>query len=73
MAPLRQHAAKAEANIAYLTRQLRETGTMLAEGDLFTRDPAPAADLLKTRAQIVGAIAAAEDEWLAASSTPETA
>jgi ATP-binding cassette subfamily F protein 3 len=73
MAPLRQRVAKAEATIAQLTRQLRETDTTLAEGDLFTRNPARAADLLKTRAQIVGAIAAAEDEWLAASSALETA
>lgn len=62
MAPLRQRVAKAEPNIAHVTRQLRETDTTLAEGDLFTRDPARAADLLKRRAQIVGAIAAAEDE-----------
>jgi ATP-binding cassette subfamily F protein 3 len=73
MAPLRKRLAKAEANIAQLTRQLRETDTTLAEGDLFTRVPARAAELLKTRAQIVGAIAAAEDEWLAASSALETA
>jgi ATP-binding cassette, subfamily F, member 3 len=72
-APLRQRVAKAESEIAQLTRQLRKLDVTLADGDLFTRDPARAAELSKTRANVVAAIAAAEEEWLAASSAIETA
>ncbi len=72
-APLRQRVAKAETEIAQLTRQLRKLDVTLADGDLFARDPARAADLSKTRANVVAAIAAAEEEWLAASSAIETA
>jgi ATP-binding cassette subfamily F protein 3 len=67
-APLRQRVAKAESDIANLTRQLRKLDTALAVGDLFTRDPARAAELAKTRANVVALIAQAEEEWLAASS-----
>jgi ATP-binding cassette subfamily F protein 3 len=72
-APLRQRVAKAETEIAQLTRQLRKLDVTLADGDLFTRDPGRAAELSKTRANVVAAIAAAEEEWLAASSAIETA
>jgi ATP-binding cassette subfamily F protein 3 len=44
----------------------------LADGDLFARDPARAAELSKTRASVVAAIARAEEEWLAASAALET-
>jgi ATP-binding cassette, subfamily F, member 3 len=40
---------------------------------LFTREPARAADLSKTRANVVAALAKAEEEWLAASAALETA
>jgi ATP-binding cassette subfamily F protein 3 len=72
-APLRKRVQKAEADIALLTRQLAKLDTTLADGELFTRDPARAADLSKTRANVVASIAAAEEEWLAASSALETA
>ena len=72
-APLRQRVAKAESDIANLTRQLRKLDASLAVGDLFTRDPARAAELAKTRANVVASIAAAEEEWLAASSALATA
>jgi ATP-binding cassette subfamily F protein 3 len=72
-APLRQRAAKAETEIANLTRQLRRLDATLADGALFTREPARAAELSKTRATVVEAIAAAEEEWLAASAALESA
>ncbi len=72
-APLRQRVAKAESDIANLTRQLRKLDASLADGDLFARDPARAAELAKTRANVVASIAAAEEEWLAASSALATA
>jgi ATP-binding cassette subfamily F protein 3 len=63
----------AEADITLLTRQLAKLDKTLADGELFARDPARAADLSKTRANVVASIAAAEEEWLAASSALETA
>jgi ATP-binding cassette subfamily F protein 3 len=72
-APLRKRVQKAEADIALLTRQLEKLDTTLADGELFARDPARAAELSKTRAHVVASIAAAEEEWLAASSAIETA
>ena len=56
-----------------LTRQLQKLDATLADGDLFARDPARAAELSKTRANVVASIAKAEEEWLAASSALETA
>ncbi len=72
-APLRQRVTKAENEIAQLTRQLRKLDVTLADGDLFAREPARAAELAKTRARVVASLAAAEEEWLAASSALETA
>jgi ATP-binding cassette subfamily F protein 3 len=73
IAPLRKRISKAEVDIVQLSRQLRKIDAALAEGDLFARDPARAAELAKTRANVVQAIAAAEEEWLAASAAIETA
>ena len=56
-----------------LTRQLQKLDTTLADGDLFAREPARAADLSKTRANVVAALAKAEEEWLAASAALEIA
>jgi ATP-binding cassette subfamily F protein 3 len=72
-APLRKRISQAEVAIAQLTRQLSKLDTTLADGALFASDPARAAELSKTRAQVVAAIAKAEEEWLAASTALETA
>jgi ATP-binding cassette subfamily F protein 3 len=56
-----------------LTRQLAKLDATLSDGELFAREPARAADLSKTRANVVAAIAKAEEEWLAASTALETA
>jgi ATP-binding cassette subfamily F protein 3 len=72
-APLRKRISQAENVIAQLTRQLAKLDVTLADGDLFASDPARAAELSKTRAQVVAAIAKAEQEWLAASTALETA
>ena len=72
-APLRKRVTKAEAELAQLTRQLNKLDATLADGDLFARDPARAAELSKTRANVVAAIAKAEEEWLAASEALQTA
>jgi ATP-binding cassette subfamily F protein 3 len=72
-APLRKQISKAEADIAQLNRQLGKLDATLADGTLFATDPARAAELSKTRANVVAAIAKAEEDWLAASSQLETA
>jgi ATP-binding cassette subfamily F protein 3 len=72
-APLRKAIQKAEADIAQLTRQLGKLDATLADGELFAKDPPRAAELSKTRANVVAAIAKAEEDWLAASSQLETA
>ncbi len=72
-APLRKRISQAELVIAQLTRQLGKLDTTLADGTLFASDPARAAELSKTRAQVVAAIAKAEEEWIAASAAIETA
>jgi ATP-binding cassette subfamily F protein 3 len=71
-APLRKRVSEAEVRLAQLTRQLNKLDTTLADGGLFARDPARAAELSKTRANVVAAIARAEEEWLAASTALET-
>ena len=72
-APLRKRVTKAETELAQLTRQLHKLDLTLADGGLFAREPARAAELSKTRADVVDAIAKAEVEWLAASAALETA
>src|SRR5450755_4445908 len=72
-APLRKRISQAEVVIAQLTRQLHKLDTTLADGKLFAREPARAADLSKTRARVAAAIAKAEEEWLAASTALQSA
>jgi ATP-binding cassette subfamily F protein 3 len=72
-APLRKRVSKAETNLANLTRQLKKLDATLADGELFARDPARAAELSKTRASVVDAIAKEEEEWIAASEALQTA
>ena len=72
-APLRKRISQAEVIIAQLQRQLQKLDTTLSNGELFVKEPARAADLSKTRANVVAAIAKAEEEWIAASAALETA
>ncbi len=72
-APLRKRVKNAEAEIARLTRELTAIDNRLAEGAVFERDPEQAAQLAKARAELARALAAAEEEWLTASSALETA
>src|SRR4029078_2914809 len=72
-APLRKRVTKAETDLANLTWQLNKLDATLADVEIFTRGPARAAALSKTRASVVDAIAKAEEEWLAASEALQTA
>jgi ATP-binding cassette subfamily F protein 3 len=65
--PLRQRVERAESEIARLTREIEKLDAALADGALFTRDPAQAAMMAKTRAGHAAALALAEEDWLAAS------
>jgi ATP-binding cassette, subfamily F, member 3 len=72
-APLRKRIADAELKLAQLNKQLARLDATLGDGTLFTTDPARAAELSKTRADVAKAIEAAEEDWLAASAALETA
>ncbi len=72
-APLRKRVKDAEAAMARLSKDLAAIDGKLADGSLFAREPAKAAELAKTRADIARGLAAAEEEWLEASSALETA
>jgi ATP-binding cassette subfamily F protein 3 len=72
-APLRKRVTEAEQKIAQLTRQLDKLDKTLGDGALFASDPARAAELSKTRANVVAEIAKAEEDWLEASSALESA
>jgi ATP-binding cassette, subfamily F, member 3 len=72
-APLRKRVQKAESEIAWLTKELEKLDAALGDGSHFAQNPAKAAALSKTRAETVAALAAAEEEWLAASEALELA
>jgi len=73
LAPLRQRIAQAEAAIARAGKEIARIDATLATPGLFARDPAQAATLAKARSEAANALAAAEDEWLAASAEHEQA
>jgi ATP-binding cassette, subfamily F, member 3 len=72
LAPLRQRIAHAEAEIGRWTKELAELDAALARPALYD-DPARATGLAKARAEAAEALAAAETEWLAASTEYEAA
>jgi ATP-binding cassette, subfamily F, member 3 len=73
IAPLRKRVQKAENEIVRLSKELERLDAALADGSLFANDRPKAAALSKSRAHTVAALAAAEEEWLAASEALETA
>jgi ATP-binding cassette subfamily F protein 3 len=72
LAPLRQRITRAEAEIGRLMRELKELDAALTRPELYA-DPARATGLAKARAQAAEALAAAESDWLAASTDYEAA
>ncbi|MGH6995966.1 MAG: ATP-binding cassette domain-containing protein, partial [Stellaceae bacterium] len=64
--PLKQRADAAEREVGALTARLSQLDAQLAAPDLFTRDPAAAAALAKTRADAARALATAEARWVQA-------
>jgi ATP-binding cassette subfamily F protein 3 len=72
-APPKQRIAKAEAEIERITAIIAKIDVALALPDLFKRDPKQAAQLGKARASAASALLRAEEEWLEASASHETA
>ena len=71
--PRRQRVERAEAEVTRLTREIEKLDAALADGGLFTRDPAKAATIARTRAENARALAKAEEDWLAAGAALESA
>jgi ATP-binding cassette subfamily F protein 3 len=65
--PLKQKISAAEAEIERITDIIAKIDAALALPDLFARDPKQAAQLSKARANAVGALQRAEEQWLEAS------
>src|ERR1043166_3365933 len=61
--PLLDRLTRAEAEIARLTREIETLDAALADGGLFSRDPAKAAAMAKSRAEGANALAQAEEDW----------
>jgi ATP-binding cassette, subfamily F, member 3 len=72
LAPLQQQIKRAEAAITKWTKELARLDAALAAPDLYA-DPAKASGLAKDRADAARALAAAETDWLTASSAYEEA
>jgi ATP-binding cassette, subfamily F, member 3 len=72
LAPLRNRIAAADKTIARLTKEIARIDAELAS-DLFARDPGKATALAKARSDAAAALAAAEEEWLVASTEYEVA
>lgn len=73
LAPLRKTIKDHEARIAKLEREVARFDEALAVPGLYEREPDKAASLARARARALDAIAAAEEDWLAASAELEQA
>jgi ATP-binding cassette subfamily F protein 3 len=66
MKALKKQVEKTEAEIERLTKHIETLDAQLADGTLFSRDPAKAAAISKLRAESADALAKTEENWLAA-------
>jgi ATP-binding cassette subfamily F protein 3 len=73
LAPLRRRIADAEQTIERLSGEIARIDAELTASELFSRNPARAAELSKARAERMTALAQAENDWLAASAELEAA
>jgi ATP-binding cassette subfamily F protein 3 len=71
LAPLRRRITEAEDEITRLQAQITRIDAILAQSELFAREPSKAAALAKMRAEDAKALARAEETWLAASAALE--
>ena len=72
-APLRKKIEAVEARMAKFAGLITKVDDMLAHPDAYAKDPAKAAQLAQQRAELVRALAGAEEEWLALSEELEAA
>jgi ATP-binding cassette subfamily F protein 3 len=73
LAPLKRAVEAVEKRMDQLTKTLAATDAALADPALFTKDPARAVALGKTRAETADALEAAELAWMEAAELYETA
>jgi ATP-binding cassette subfamily F protein 3 len=73
LAPLQRQIKTIEATMARDTARIAEIDRTLADPQLYVRDALRAAALNKERAEAVQALAVAEEQWLALSSSYEGA
>jgi ATP-binding cassette subfamily F protein 3 len=71
--PLRQRVSEAEAEIERISGIIAKIDAALALPDLFSREPAKAAQLSKARSAATEALQRAEEDWLQASTSLEAA
>jgi ATP-binding cassette subfamily F protein 3 len=69
--PLRQKIAEAEAEIERISGIIAKIDAALALPDIFSREPAKAAQLSKARSAAAEALQRAEEDWLRASASLE--
>ena len=72
-APLRKKIEAVEARMAKFAGLITKVDDMLAHPDAYAKDPAKATQLAQQRAELVRALAGAEEEWLALSEELEAA
>ncbi|ALK08484.1 ABC-F family ATP-binding cassette domain-containing protein [Blastochloris viridis] len=72
-APIKKRVTAAEKEIAARETEIAEIDATLANGDIYTRDPAKATRLAKQRADAATKLAAAEEAWLEATAEYEAA
>jgi len=71
--PLKDSALAAEREITDLTKSIADIDSALSQSDMFSRDPAKAADLARKRSNLVRDLAEAETRWLQATQAYEDA
>ena len=73
LAPLKKVMQTAEKTVHALTAEIARIDRLLADADLYTRDPAKAQSTAVERGQLAKRLAEAEDAWLAATEAYEDA
>ena len=73
LAPLKKRVQTAERTMEKLVAEIARHDAALADTALYARDPAKAQKLAADRGQLAKQLAAAEEDWLAASEEYETA
>ena len=73
LAPIKKAVADAEKTVEKLTRDINVLDSILADSDLYARDPAKAQQCAQERGRLAKQLSEAEEIWLAASEAYEDA